>query len=70
MGKFCEEDVKNIRAFAQFIADKAKFELDWAEAVQLTKYRAFVAELAQKVDDHIIELKKVTEEPKPKKGSK
>ena len=61
MGKFTEEDVKNLQSFLQFIADKGKFKVDLAEAVQLAKYRVFGAELLKKINDHIIELQKVTD---------
>ncbi len=70
MGKFTEEDVKNLTSFAQFIAEKAKFEVDWAESVQLAKYNVFIRDLAKKINSHIMELTKVTEEPKKKKGKK
>lgn len=71
---FTEEDVKNLQNFLQFVADKAKFKLDMAEAIQLAKFRVFGGELLKKVNDHIFELKKITEpekeQPKSKKASK
>lgn len=70
MGKFTEDDVKDLVGFAEFVAKKAKFELDWAEAVQLTKYQMFLKDLAKKINDHVIELKQVIQTEEEQKKSK
>jgi hypothetical protein len=70
MGKFLEEDVKNLQGFLQFVADKATFTLDMSDAVQLAKYRVFGAELLKKINDHVLELKNIIEAPKPKRKAK
>jgi hypothetical protein len=70
MGKFTQEDVKNLQGFLQFVADKAEFKLDMSDAMQLAKYRMFGSELLKKINDHILELQSVTEEPKPKRATK
>ena len=61
--QFTEEDVRNLQGFLQFIAERGKFELDWAEAIQLARYRQFGTDLLKKVNGHIMELRSVQEAP-------
>lgn len=59
---FTEEDVRNLQGFLQFVADRAVFrDLDWADAIQLSKYRAYTANLLRLLNDHIMELRAVVE---------
>lgn len=67
---FTEDDVRNLKSFAEMVSSKAKFELDWAEAIQLAKYYSFVQGLVRKINDNVIELRAVhtpASEPKEKK---
>lgn len=68
MGKFSKEDVLNMQGFAKFISEKGKFNLDWAESIQLAKYSGFITEIIKKINDHIIELERVIEPPKTRKS--
>lgn len=70
---FTDEDTKNLKGFLEFVSEKAEFRLDWAEALQLAKYRHYCHELIKKVHSHVMELKRVEEArpeepaPEPKK---
>ena len=70
MGKFTEEDAKDLANFCNFVSKHAKFDVDWAEAVMLAKYSQFVQQLVKKIKDHVVELERVIEPPKKKKGKK
>lgn len=70
---FTDDDIKDMQNFLQFVRDKARFELDWAESVQLAKYYQFMQQMIRKAHDHVMELKKVHEpesESKPKPRTK
>ena len=71
MGKFTEDDAKDLANFCNFVSKHAKFEVDWADAVMLAKYSQFVRQLVKKIRDHVVELEQVIEPPpKKKKGKK
>ena len=67
---FTEDDSKNLRAFAEMVSSKAKFELDWAEAVQLAKYYPFVQGLVKKINDNVLELRSIREAKPTKEKNK
>lgn len=56
---FTDDDVKNLRNFAEMVSTKAKFELDWADAVQLAKYYSFIQGLVRKINDNVMELRAI-----------
>lgn len=70
---FKDEDVKNLKAFLEFIRDKASFSVSLEEAVQLTRFVTFMQQHIRNVNDHVMELISVKEpepEAKPSKGKK
>lgn len=66
---FTEDDVKNLRGFAELVTQKGKFELDWSEAIQLAKYYSFIQGLVKKLNDNVMELRSIRE-PEPKSSTK
>ena len=67
---FTEDDVKNLRAFAELVSTKAKFELDWAESVQLARYYPFIQGLVRKINDNVMELRSIKETKPTKEKNK
>ena len=67
---FTDEDVKNLRGFAELVSNKAKFELDWADSIQLAKYYSFIQGLVRKINDNVMELKSLKEPEPTSKPSK
>lgn len=66
---FTQEEVDNMKSFAKFIAEKAKFDgLDWADAVQLARFNGFVVSHIKKMQDHIMELTRIVEQTQPEKS--
>ncbi len=65
---FRDDDVSNLKNFLEFVRDKGKFQLDMAEAVQLTKYVQFLQEHIRKVNAHVMELARIIE-PAPSESS-
>lgn len=74
MTTFTEEDVKKLREFGFFLNQKAEFNhMSISDSAKLVQYLHFYNQLAQKVEDHVMEVVRVQkpaeEKPaKPKKG--
>lgn len=59
---FRQDDVDNLKGFLQFVADRAVFrDLDWADAIQLTRYREFSTGLLRRINAHVMELRSVVD---------
>jgi len=64
---FTEQEVKDLTEFANLIIQKARFDMNPKEIFEFAeKYKKFVAHI-KKCEDHIMELKAVTEKPKDNK---
>jgi hypothetical protein len=58
---FSDSDVKNLKAFLEFIRDNATFKTSLEEALLLTRYVQFMQSHIRKVHDHVMELVQVIE---------
>lgn len=57
---FMEEDVKKLQEFGLFLNQRAKFnDMSITDSVKLISHLQFYNNLAQKVQDHILEIKKI-----------
>lgn len=68
---FLSEDVQKAKAFGEFIATKAKWDLSTGEAIALNKHFIFYNQVVQKIEDHVLELQKTYEKKEdtaPKKA--
>lgn len=69
---FLTEDVQKAKAFGEFIATKANWNLSTAEAINLNKHFIFYNQIVQKIEEHVLELQKTYEAKKedtaPKKA--
>ena len=62
---FLSEDVTKAIAFGEFVRKKAKWDISSEEAIELTKHLAWYNGLVKKVNDHVLELRRTFEAPKP-----
>lgn len=60
---FTEDEVKQARLFGDFINKRATFSLDVNGAIDLYKHLVAFNQLIQKIDAHILEVKKVMQQP-------
>lgn len=64
---FKEKDSENIVKLLNFISDKARFNLDVKETITLYGLMAWAQQdLKPKIDAHVMEVKRVVENPEPK----
>lgn len=67
MTGFTDEDVKKLREFGYLLNQKAKFfDMSITDSAKLVSYLQFYNQLAQKVEDHVLEVVKVHTPDKPK----
>jgi len=57
---FTEDEVKKTAEFVQFVYDHGRFDVDTKGALKLTRCLTHMNNVIKKMDDHIMELKKVT----------
>lgn len=75
IGSFTEEDISKMHEFSSFLNQRAKFDnMSITDSVKLISHLQFFNNLAKKVEDNILELKKVHTKPveqevKPKSKS-
>lgn len=69
---FLSEDVTKAAAFGDFVRKRARWDMSTEEAIELTKHLAWYNGLIRKIDEHVLELKRTFEAPKPaeSKGKK
>lgn len=65
MEHFLSEDKEKAVRFSQFLIQHAKWNVDTAQACELTKHLAWFNTLVPKIESHIFEVQKV-HEPKAK----
>ena len=63
---FTEDEVNKLNGFLNFIANKAKFDINLKESTELAKSYVFMAQLSKKIEDHIFEVKRVINPKKEK----
>ena len=66
---FTEQDVKQFLEFRQFVNTKANWQLTSQEAVTLVQHFQFLHGLAQKIEQNIFEVKKVSNPTKAEPSS-
>lgn len=62
---FTDEDVRNLKLLGEFLKVKGKFTVDIPDVVDFYKLLVWYNNHTIKVNDHIMELKRVITEPKP-----
>lgn len=61
-GTFSEDDVRKFKEFLKFIVDHGRWDnITTSQAFDLNKYFLSSQELMKKMNDNILEVKKVTE---------
>lgn len=71
--KFNDKDKEKVIDFLNFVAQKAEFKMNTQEAIKFYGLLSFMQkELIPKIDENILEIKRVIEPVKqePKKGKK
>lgn len=56
---FTDDDVKTLRAFGKLLTEKARMELTIPEALMLNRYLSAYNVVVQKVEAHVLEVKRV-----------
>lgn len=71
-GKFKEKDSENLAMLLNFIAEKAKFQVDVKDTIKFYGLLVWAqTELSKKIKDNILEVLAVHEpEPEPKKPAR
>lgn len=65
MGSFTKEDKDNAVKFGKILIDRVKMEMTIPQLIEFHKLLVWYNSLTLKIEEHILELVKVTEEPKP-----